>query len=82
MLGLSGGIDSALVACLAVDALGAERVNVAIMPSPYSSAATQADARALAAALGVRAHELAIEAVMDAYTQTLRADFEGLAAKT
>ena len=38
VLGLSGGIDSALVACLAVDALGAERVSVAIMPSPYSSA--------------------------------------------
>jgi len=52
VLGLSGGIDSALVACLAVDALGPERVNVAIMPSPYSSVATQSDAHALAAALG------------------------------
>ena len=59
MLGLSGGIDSALVACLAADALGPERVSAAIMPSPYSSAATQQDARALAAALGVRTHELA-----------------------
>ena len=59
MLGLSGGIDSALVACLAADALGAERVSAAIMPSPYSSAATQGDARALAAALGAHAHELA-----------------------
>ncbi len=78
VLGLSGGIDSALVACLAVDALGAERVNVAIMPSPYSSQATQSDAHALAGALGVRAHELAIEAVMDSYAHTLRADFEGL----
>ncbi len=77
VLGLSGGIDSALVACLAVNALGAERVNVAIMPSPYSSAATQADAHALAAALGVRAHELPIAAVMDAYTSTLAADFRG-----
>ena len=71
VLGLSGGIDSALVACLAADALGAERVSAAIMPSPYSSSATQNDARALAAALGVRAHELAIEPVMDAYTETL-----------
>jgi len=78
VLGLSGGIDSALVACLAADALGAERVNVAIMPSPYSSQATQADARALAGALGVRTHELAIAAAMDAYTETLRADFAGL----
>jgi len=78
VLGLSGGIDSALVACLATDALGAERVNVAIMPSPYSSADTQADARALAAALGVRTHELPIEPAMDAYTRTLQADFDGL----
>jgi NAD+ synthase (glutamine-hydrolysing) len=78
VLGLSGGIDSALVACLAVDALGSGRVNVAIMPSPYSSSATQDDARALAVALDVRAHELRIEPAMQAYTQTLRADFEGL----
>jgi NAD+ synthase (glutamine-hydrolysing) len=80
VLGLSGGIDSALVACLAVDALGPERVNVAIMPSPYSSTATQSDAHALAAALDVRVHELAIEAVMDAYTRTLHDDFAGLPA--
>jgi NAD+ synthase (glutamine-hydrolysing) len=77
VLGLSGGIDSALVGCLAVDALGAERVSVAIMPSPYSSAATQDDARALAAALGVRVHELPIAAPMDAYDATLRAEFAG-----
>jgi NAD+ synthase (glutamine-hydrolysing) len=80
VLGLSGGIDSALVACVAADALGAERVNVAIMPSPYSSSATQHDARMLARALGLRAHELTIEPVMEAYTLTLRADFEGRAA--
>jgi NAD+ synthase (glutamine-hydrolysing) len=78
VLGLSGGIDSALVACLAADALGSERVNVAIMPSPYSSTATQSDAHALAAALHARTHELAIEAVMDAYTHTLHGDFAGL----
>jgi NAD+ synthase (glutamine-hydrolysing) len=80
VLGLSGGIDSALVACLAADALGRERVNVAIMPSPYSSSATQEDARALAQALGVAMHELTIEPVMQAYTQTLHADFDGLPA--
>jgi NAD+ synthase (glutamine-hydrolysing) len=78
VLGLSGGIDSALVACIAADALGAERVNVAIMPSPYSSAATQDDARVLAGELGVRVHELAIEPAMDAYAQTLSNDFRGL----
>ncbi len=77
VLGLSGGIDSALVACLAVDALGHERVSVAIMPSPYSSAATQDDARALASALDVPVHELPIAAAMDAYTATLRAEFAG-----
>jgi NAD+ synthase (glutamine-hydrolysing) len=78
VLGLSGGIDSALVACLAVDALGPDRVNVAVMPSPYSSTDTQADARALAAALGAGIHELAIEPAMAAYGQILAADFAGL----
>jgi NAD+ synthase (glutamine-hydrolysing) len=77
VLGLSGGIDSALVACLAADALGAERVSAAIMPSPYSSSATQEDARALAATLGVRAHELEIEPVMDAYTEALQSELAG-----
>ena len=48
------------------------------MPSRYSSAATQSDARTLATALGVRAHELAIEPAMDACTQILHADFDGL----
>ena len=79
VLGLSGGIDSALVACLAVDALGARRTNAAIMPSPYSSPSTQGDARALAGALGVRVHELAIEAAMRAYEQILREEFAGRA---
>ena len=80
VLGLSGGIDSALVGCLAADALGAERVSVAIMPSPYSSAATQDDARALAAALGVRVHELPIAAPMDAYAAALREELAGTEA--
>ncbi len=75
VLGLSGGIDSALVACLAVDALGCERVNAVIMPSPFSSAATQDDARTLTDTLGVQTHELPIEKVMDSYVQTLRPEF-------
>ncbi len=78
VLGLSGGIDSALVACLAADALGPERVNVAVMPSPYSSVDTQADARLLAATLMVRAHELPIAVVAHAYERTLSSDFAGL----
>ncbi|HUA74142.1 MAG TPA: NAD+ synthase [Solirubrobacteraceae bacterium] len=77
VLGLSGGIDSALVACLAVDALGAERVSTAIMPSQFSSSATQEDARALAAALGADVHELEIEPVFETYAQTLGPAFEG-----
>ncbi len=77
VLGLSGGIDSALVACVAADALGPERVSVAVMPSRYSSAATQDDARALAGALGVDTCELAIEAVMDGYVATLHDAFAG-----
>jgi NAD+ synthase (glutamine-hydrolysing) len=78
VMGVSGGIDSALVACLAVDALGPERVSASIMPSPYSSASTQADARELARRLGIRTHELPIETVMEAYGETLGEEFEGL----
>jgi len=77
VLGLSGGIDSALVACLAVDALGPERVSIAIMPSPYSASSTQLDARTLAATLGVDTYELPIELVMDAYMNTLEGEFAG-----
>jgi NAD+ synthase (glutamine-hydrolysing) len=77
VLGLSGGIDSALVACIAADALGPERLSTAIMPSPFSSSATQDDARALAAALGARIHELHIEAVMGAYEDALGAELAG-----
>jgi NAD+ synthase (glutamine-hydrolysing) len=77
VLGLSGGIDSALVACVAADALGAARVSVAIMPSRFSSSATQQDARALAATLGVKAHELPIESVAQSYEEALGPQFEG-----
>jgi NAD+ synthase (glutamine-hydrolysing) len=78
VLGLSGGIDSALVCCLAADALGPGRVSAVVMPSPYSSSETQADARTLAANLGVRAHELTIEPLMNAYTEVLSEEFAGL----
>ena len=78
VMGLSGGIDSALVAVIAVDALGPERVSVVIMPSPHSSDETQADARQLAANLGVEARELPIAAAMTAYESTLEDVFDGL----
>ena len=70
-MGLSGGIDSALVATIAVDALGPGFVSVVVMPSPYSSDATQSDARTLAANLGVAMLELPIAPAMDAYDTTL-----------
>ena len=58
VIALSGGIDSALAALLAVDALGAERVTCVSMPSPYSSEGTRADARAIAENLGVDFREI------------------------
>jgi NAD+ synthase (glutamine-hydrolysing) len=77
VLGLSGGVDSALVACIAVDALGADRVSVAVMPSPYSSPDTQGDARAMAANLGVQCLELGIGEAMQAYEALLDPVFSG-----
>jgi NAD+ synthase (glutamine-hydrolysing) len=74
-LALSGGIDSALVALLAVDALGPQRVSCVVMPSPHSSAATQADARAIAANLGAEALEIPIGEAMEAYERALADEF-------
>ena len=68
---LSGGIDSALVALLAVDALGAENVSCVVMPSPHSSAETQEDARAIAANLGAELIEIPIEPTMAGYEEAL-----------
>jgi NAD+ synthase (glutamine-hydrolysing) len=70
-IALSGGIDSALVAMLAADAIGAEHVSCVVMPSPHSSGETQADARAIAANLGADAIEIPIAATMEAYEQAL-----------
>jgi NAD+ synthase (glutamine-hydrolysing) len=68
---LSGGIDSALVALLAVDALGAEHVSCVVMPSPHSSPETQQDARNIAANLGVELIEIPIEVAMASYENAL-----------
>jgi NAD+ synthase (glutamine-hydrolysing) len=70
-LALSGGIDSALVALLAADAVGPANVSCVVMPSPHSSDETQADARTIAANLGVEALEIPIAATMDAYEASL-----------
>ncbi len=80
VLGLSGGIDSALVVLVAVDALGADRVNAVIMPSRYSSTGTQSDAKVLADNLGIGVRELPIEGPMRAYDELLAESFEGLEA--
>jgi NAD+ synthase (glutamine-hydrolysing) len=70
-LGISGGIDSALVAMLAVDALGPERVTLVVMPSPHSSAETQEDARQIARNLGTELIEIEIEPMMEGYREAL-----------
>jgi len=77
VIALSGGIDSALVALIAVDALGPERVTCVSMPSPYSSEGTRNDARAIAEGLGVDFREIGIEQAMGAYEEMLREAFEG-----
>jgi NAD+ synthase (glutamine-hydrolysing) len=68
---LSGGIDSALVATLAADAVGPDRLTCVVMPSPHSSAATQEDARAIARNLGCELIEVGIEPMMVGYERAL-----------
>lgn len=77
VLGLSGGIDSALVACVAADALGADAVTCVTMPSKYTSQGTYADAGEIARRLGVELLELPIADVMAAYEAQLAGVFEG-----
>jgi len=74
-IGLSGGIDSALTACIAVDALGEENVLGLSMPSQYSSPGSIEDSRALAAKLGIRFEVLPIGEVFDSYRKSLRPAF-------
>ena len=78
---LSGGIDSALVAQLAADALGPKNVSCVVMPSPHSSPETQADARTIAARLGTELIEIEIESAMEEYGRALSGAFEGSAAE-
>ncbi len=77
VIGLSGGIDSALTAALAVDALGAGRVHGVSMPSRYSSEGTRGDARRLGESLGIDFREIEIEPVVEAFTGTLAEAFAG-----
>ncbi len=82
VVALSGGVDSALVATLAVDALGAERVHSVYMPSRFSSPESDEDAAALAAALGIEHRVLPIEAVHAAFLELLAPHFTGRALDT
>ena len=78
IIGLSGGIDSALTAAIAADAIGAENVIGVGMPGPYSSQGSIDDARALAQNLGIRFELLSINAAYEAYRETLKGVFSGL----
>jgi NAD+ synthase (glutamine-hydrolysing) len=77
VIGLSGGIDSALTAALCVEALGPERVHGVSMPSRYSSEGTRGDAARLAESLGIDFREIAIEPMVEAYTGALHESFSG-----
>jgi NAD+ synthase (glutamine-hydrolysing) len=82
IIGLSGGIDSALVLAIAVDALGADKVRVVMMPSPYTADISWIDARDMAERLGVRYDEIAIAPMFDAFRTSLAPQFAGLAEDT
>ncbi|KAG0162452.1 hypothetical protein DFQ30_001998 [Apophysomyces sp. BC1015] len=78
IIGLSGGVDSALVLAIACDALGAERVRAVMMPSRYTADISTSDAAEMARRVGVRYDEIAIEPMFDAFRTSLSAEFAGL----
>ncbi len=82
LLGLSGGIDSALVLAVAVDALGRDRVRTVMMPSPYTADISWIDARDMAARMGVRYDEISIVPEFEAFKASLAGEFKGLAEDT
>ncbi len=82
ILGLSGGIDSALVLAIAVDALGKDRVRTVMMPSPYTADISWIDARDMATRLGVRYDEIAIAPQFEAFKASLAREFAGLPEDT
>ncbi|SAI52505.1 NAD synthetase [Bordetella trematum] len=82
IIGLSGGIDSALVLAIAVDAIGADKVRAVMMPSRYTADISLTDARDMAARLGVRYDEILIGAIVEAFETALAPHFAGLPVDT
>jgi len=82
IIGLSGGIDSALVLAIAVDALGAKKVRTVMMPSQYTADISWIDAREMALRLGVRYDEISIVPMFDAFRASLAKEFAGLKEDT
>ena len=82
LLGLSGGIDSALVLAVAVDALGRDKVRAVMMPSPYTADISWIDAREMAARLGVRYDEISIIPEFESFKASLAQEFKGLPEDT
>jgi NAD+ synthase (glutamine-hydrolysing) len=82
ILGLSGGIDSALVLAIAVDALGKDRVRTVMMPSPYTADISWIDAREMATRMGVRYDEISIVPMFEAFKASLAGEFKGLKEDT
>ena len=82
LLGLSGGIDSALVLAIAVDALGADKVRTVMMPSPYTADISWIDARDMATRMGVRYDEISIKPQFEAFKAALATEFAGLPEDT
>ena len=82
ILGLSGGIDSALVLALAVDAMGKDKVRTVMMPSPYTADISWIDAREMAKRMGVRYDEISIVPEFEAFKKSLASEFAGLAEDT
>lgn len=78
VIGLSGGIDSALVAALAADALGKENVTAVFMPSQYTSRDSREDAYQLAANLGIRIIDIPIDSILEGYLKSLKTLFAGM----
>lgn len=82
LLGLSGGIDSALVLAIAVDALGADKVRTVMMPSPYTADISWIDARDMAGRMGVQYDEISIKPQFEAFKAALATEFAGLPEDT